>query len=325
MTTANDAVAEALDSVLSTEDVAPQTTKESAPEDTATVTASEAKDAASKAVQEALKSTEPKSSSDEPASTTGKTVPYDRFSEVVAQKNAASERLQALEAQYTSATERESDLRERMTGLEQEHSVLEAIRDLGRDDRYSEAVSQIDRALQGIEDEVEVAQSENDDAALVRAEAKFDEKTDELEALVNDQRVEGLWDKSQTYASAMLDSLPEEYTDEDRSRLSRMWTPRVDWNAIEDGGADSIPETLNSSFAELIKEYGKPQGAVANQVREEITQQIPEEARPSTPEATVESVLGKDWSATDEKGNPTLGDDEFAADVAKLLRVTRAG
>jgi hypothetical protein len=317
MSVANDDVSAALDSVLN--DVEPQTTTESAPE-------VKTEDVASKAVEEALKSTP-----DTQTDATGKTVPYDRFSEVVAQKNAASERLQALEAQYTSATEREDGLRERMAGLEQEHSVLEAIRDLGRDDRYSDAVSKIDRALQGIEDDVEAATTTEDgkdvvdNSALLRAEQAFSEKTEELESLVNDQRVEGLWDKSQDYASAMLDSLPEEYTDTDRSRLSRMWTPRVDWNSIEEGGAESIPENLNGSFAELIKEYGAPQGAVAQTARDEVTQSIPEEARPSTPEAIVEGVMEKNWSETNEDGQAVLGDDEFAADVAKLLRATRTG
>jgi hypothetical protein len=320
MSTANsEAVSAALEQALSTDEAGSQSATESP-----TGATTPAEEIVAQAAAEATKPAESPS-----AETTGaKTVPYDRFSEVVGQKNAASERLEALEAQFKSATDREDTLRNQLGSLEQDHQVLEAIRDLGRDDKYSDAVAMIDRALQGIEEEevvVEAAKEAGDVPAAKVAESKLVAKTEELETMLNDQRVEALWDKSQTFADALLDTLPEEYTDVDKARLSQMWTPRVDWNAIEEGGAESISEHLNDSFAGLIKEYGAPNGAIASQVRDEVTSQIPEDARPSTPEAVVEGVMGKDWAATNEDGKAVLSDDEFASDVAKLLRATRQG
>lgn len=320
MATANDAVSAALETALAGGEAESQSATEASPE-------AKTEDIVAAAAAEAIKSQSPPESkpSAEEQGDKPKTVPYDRFSEVVQQKNSASERLEALEAQFKTATEREDTLRNQIGSLEQEHQILEAIRDLGRDERYAAAVNQIDRALQGIEDEVEEAKSEGDDNAVKVAELKFEKKTEELENLVAQQRNEALWSQSQDFASAMLDSLPEEYTDVDRDRLAKMWTPRVDWNSIEEHGSEVIPDTLKNSFAELIKDYGTPVGAIEQRVRDEVTQQIPEEARPSTPEDVVKSVLDKSWSATDEDGKAVHGDDEFARDVAKLMRATRSG
>lgn len=293
---------------------------------TATEPTTEAKteDIVAKAVSEAT-ATKPTESPSEEKASSAKTVPYERFSEVIEQKNAASERLGALEQQFRSATEREDNLRTQLGKLEQEHDVLEAIRDLGRSDdtNISSAVKVIDNALQGIEEEVVEATAAGDDKAVKAAETKFAAKAEELEALVNEQRVESLWKDSKSFANELLASLPEEYTDVDKARLGKMWTPRVDWNAIEEGGAESIPDTLRSTFAEMIKEYKEPIGAIENRIRTEVTESIPEAARPSTPEDVVDNVMGKNWSETNKDGSAVLGDDEFAADVAKLLRATR--
>ena len=323
MSTANsEAVSAALEAALSTDEAGSQSATE-----TVTPATTPAQDIVAEAAANAAAELKSVAKSPEADESGAKTVPYERFSEVVGQKNAASERLEALETQFASATEREDTLRNQLGSLEQDHQVLEAIRDLGRDDKYSDAVAMIDRALQGIEEEevvVEAAKESGDVTATKVAESKLVAKTEKLETLINDQRVEALWDKSQTFADALLETLPAEYTDVDKSRLSKMWTPRVDWNAIEEGGAESISDVLNESFAGLIKEYGAPNGAIANAARDEVTSQIPEEARPSTPEAIVEGVMGKDWSETNEDGNAVLSDDEFASDVAKLLRATRS-
>ena len=121
----------------------------------------------------------------------------------------------------------------------------------------------------------------------------------------------------------MLDSLPEQYTDVDKNRLGEMWTPRVDWAGIEETGAEAIPDALRSSFADLVRTYGQPQGALEQRVRTDVTQEIPEEARPSTPEATVQAALDKDWAGVDEGGKPNISDDQFSQDLAKVLRATR--
>lgn len=322
MASASSDVSAALDSALNGEAGA-QSAETPSPE-------VKTQDIVSQAVAEALKSQSP-AASEESAKEKGsnddpKTVPYERFSEVVGQKNSAVERLSALDEQFKETTERENNLKTRVGELEQEHQVLEAIRGLAKDDRYAEAVKKIDLALQGIEDEHEVAEAKGDEQAASAAEKRFEAKTAELTDLITDQKAENLFAKANDYASAMLDSLPEEYTDVDRARLSQMWSPRVDWNSIEESGESAIPEVMKGSFAELIKTYGAPQGAVVAKTRTEIESEIAPEALElrQSPEDMVKGIVEKDWAAQEE-GKTVHSDDEFTANMAKLLRATNTG
>jgi hypothetical protein len=322
MSTANSDISAALDSALNGE-ADPQ-----AADTQSTEVATN--DIVAQAVADALKSQSP-AASDESATEKGskedpKAVPYDRFSEVVGQKNSAVERLNALDEQFKATTERENTLKTRVGELEQEHQVLEAIRGLAKDDRYSDAVNKIDRALQGLEDEVVQAEASGDQQAVSAAEKRFEAKSDELTEMITDQKAEQLFDKANNYASEMLRSLPEEYTDVDKARLGQMWSPRVDWNSIEEGGEAAIPDTMKGSFAELIKSYGTPQGAVASETRTQVESEISPEALEQrlSPEDMVKGIVEKDWAETAE-GKSVHSDDEFSADMAKLLRATNAG
>jgi hypothetical protein len=158
------------------------------------------------------------------------------------------------------------------------------------------------------------------------AEKRFEAKSDELTEMITDQKAEQLFDKANNYASEMLRSLPEEYTDVDKARLGQMWSPRVDWNSIEEGGEAAIPDTMKGSFAELIKSYGTPQGAVASETRTQVESEISPEALEQrlSPEDMVKGIVEKDWAETAE-GKSVHSDDEFSADMAKLLRATNAG
>lgn len=322
MSTASNDVSAALDSALSGE---ADTQTANAPSTEAQTT-----DIVAQAVADALKSQSPpaneESATEKGSKEDPKAVPYDRFSEVVGQKNSAVERLSALDEQFKATTERENTLKTRVGELEQEHSVLEAIRGLAKDDRYAEAVNKIDRALQGLEDEVGQAEASGDEKATNVAEKKFEAKAAELTDLITDQKAEQLFEKANNYASEMLRSLPEEYTDVDRARMGQLWSPRVDWNSIEEGGDAAIPGTMKSSFAELIKSYGTPQGAVVAETRKEVESEISPEALEQrlSPEDMVKGIVETDWAAQEE-GKVTHSDDEFSANMAKLLRATNAG
>lgn len=317
MATASDAITDALDSVL--DDAGSQPDETSTPEATA-----KAEDVVAKAVEDATKSDKQPPSDEKTSAKEGKTVPYDRFSEVVGQKNSALERQSALEEQFKTSAEREDTLREKLGELESEHQILDAIRTLGKDPQYADAVGKIDRALQGIEEEVVEAETKGDTKALSDAEKRFSAKTDELEDMLASQRVDSLWDKASTYASSILDTLPEEYTDVDKDRLSNLWTPRVDWDYIEENGADTIPNALRESFAATIRDYGKPQGAVAKEAIATATKDAPEELF-QTPEARVESIMSKNFSDRDEDGKAVHSDEEFSRDMASVLKDIHSG
>lgn len=311
MSSANDSVAAALEQALSGGSA-------SAATQSATVPSPEAKPSAPSdaAVESAKGNVDSKSGS--------KTVPYDRFSEVVSQKNDALERVKALEGMFDGATKREDTLRGRVGELEKEHTILDAIRGLAQDERYRPHVVAIDKALQGAEEELQEAKATGDDQAIKNAEKRFADKTAQLENLIAEQNAESLWDAANATASQMLQSLPEEYTDVDKARLSQLWTPRVNWDHIEENGRDSITPTLRESFAKLITEYGQPQGAVEKSTREEVMKSVPgAAAAQQTPQQRVESILGKNWSEVGEKGAAVHSDSDFAAQMADLMRATR--
>jgi hypothetical protein len=208
--------------------------------------------------------------------------------------------------------------------MEQESQILEAIKDLYQDEKYRPHVTAINNALQGIEEEVEEAQAEGDETAVSKAEKRFLEKTEQLENLMADQRAEGLWDKAQGLAREMLAALPEQYTDEDRETIADLWKPRVDWEGIEKGGAESIPPYLNESLAAVIRKYGTPKGAIAAQTTEEIESRVPE-AKIVSDEDKVKGILEKNWAELDENGAPLMSEADFEAGMADLLRATRNG
>jgi hypothetical protein len=251
-----------------------------------------------------------------------KTVPYERLSQVVRQKNEISERFTTLEDQFKAVTARETELRGRVGDMEQDSQILDAIKNLAQDEKYRDHVVAIDKALQGIDDEIETAVDKGDDKAVSGAEKRLEAKTAELEDLLSDQKAERLWDEASAQAKEMLAALPAAYTDEDRVIVGKLWTPRVDWSGIEETGSDAIRPALTSSLAEVIKEYGTPRGALVAKTTEEIESRIPE-ARIVSPEDAIKGLLETDWAATDDDGKAAISDDDFSRGMADLLRKTR--
>lgn len=249
------------------------------------------------------------------------TVPLDRLSKVVKQKNEALEQLKALEEKFKAATERESKLTAQVGALETDAQILAAIKGLAQDEKYRAHVVAIDKALQGIDDEIEKATEKGDNKAVSAAEKRFEQKTAELEALLNNQRQDALWNEAAAIARQVLADLPEDYTDEDRRVIGKLWTSRVDWDGIEAVGSDAIPAALNVSLAEVIKEYGTPRGALVSKTTKDIESRTPEAKVVST-EAFVKETLGKNWGEVKD-GKPVLSDDEFAKAAAQMMRKTR--
>ena len=316
MTSANEgegAVQAALQEALRDDTtVGPQTTDELSPEvKAAEKPSSEAKAEDTPEVKESKDGT--------------KSVPYDRFSEVVRQKNEAVEKIKSLEGQFDGASDREKSLQDRIDGLETEHQIVKAIRDLAQDERYRPHVVALDKALQGVDDEVEAAKESGsvDLTDIDKAKAEYDKKLAGLADQLATQRAEVLWDQTNAAAKVMIDALPEEYSKVDRTRLQKSWIAEVDWNAIEEVGREAIPENLEVSFAKLIKEYGTPQGIIAKNAQREITKDNPEALKPPSPEAAVKTILEKDWSGTNEEGEPLHSEDEFSTAFADLMRKTR--
>lgn len=250
-----------------------------------------------------------------------KKVPYDRLSKVVRQKNEVTERFNALDEQFKAATTSNNELRTQVGKLEEDSQILDAIKELARDPRHAPHVQAIDRALQGIEEEVVEAKEQGDNKAESAALKKFEAKITELEELHAEQRADGLWNETAASAKTMLAALPEDYTDADREIIGKLWTPRVDWDGIEENGSEAIASTLNSSFVEVIKEYGTPRGALVANTTKEIESRIPETKLTSNDDA-IKDLMEQDWAKTDDKGNAEISDADFTAGMAEMLRRT---
>lgn len=313
-----DEVKAALEEALAgDDDVVTQTTDEQNPEVAEALKSALGSDDESASDDDADKSTEDEGKG-------AKTVPYDRLSKVVRQKNEVTERFNALDEQFKAATSRETELRTKIGSLEEDSQILDAIKNLAKDPRYKDHVGVIDRALQGIEEEVEEAEEQGDNKGLLQAEKRFEAKTAELEDLLADQRADSLWNETAAAAKSMLAALPDGYTDEDRTIIGQLWTPRVDWDGIEEAGSGGIASALNTSFADVIKEYGTPRGALVAKTTAEIESRNPE-LKIVSPEDKINNLMSTNWAELDKDGGAVKSDDDFNAGLAQLMRETNAG
>ena len=251
-------------------------------------------------------------------------VPYDRFSQVIAEKNTLAKEKETLDERVKTAGEREDNLRTRLTDLEKEKAILDSVRGAANDPKMKGHIEAIDKYIQGIEDvEEQVDKGEvTEEAAAKKLEQLVGKAETKVDEFLTEQRSKELWESTDSMASSMLESLPEEYTDQDRRDLGEKWTSRVDWKTIDEKGQDSITPVLKESFTALIKEYGEPRGAMAKRIKDEVLETVPEKDRPMSDEDAVKGILAKDWGALDDKGKAVHSEAEFTDNVAQLLRKT---
>lgn len=260
-----------------------------------------------------------------PTKSTKKYVPYDRFKEVVEDKNQYKKQLEQL-------SQREQQLQQTLQNLESELSVLERIRQAAFDDKVGKHVIALDKWLRGesIDDAIEAAEEElssKGEEGLSQKEIEtlkqqLGGKVSELENQLLDQRAEVILQKANQLATDMLERLDESYTEEDVKTISELWTPRVDWDAIEEN-PEILPQELERSFKEVLDLYGVPRGALVKQVSSKIKENLPEPKIEDDPEAFLEAVQSTDWGKLDKDGKPVVSDEEFSKVMAEVLRKSR--
>src|SRR3990167_6113286 len=153
-------------------------------------------------------------------------IPYERFQEVVGQKNTLAEELEAIKA---SAAEDRNSLAKLATMLEEKEkdtTLLNDIRALAIDPKYRDALELIDKGLKGVEEEVE-----SGTITPEKADAKTEKllaKQEAIEDSIADQKAELIIQRADLLADKWLESLPEEYTEADRKVIANLWTNSVD-------------------------------------------------------------------------------------------------
>lgn len=260
-------------------------------------------------------------------------VPYDRFKQKVDQVQTLEEKLQAATAKAEEVTEREEKLRKQIVQLEQEHDVLERLRALADDEKYRPMLERLDKALKGIDDEVE-AGTKTEEEGKEDARKLFEKESKKINEEVDKKTAEMIFQHANLIADRMLEALPETYNAADRKAISQDWSSAVDWNKIEEDSS-VMKEELQRSFKSVVEAYGEPRGALEKYKAEleELKAKAEEEApeKPKSAEDIVKGIIDKDWSKvkTKEDGTvigPELDDGEFEQDLAKVLKLAgRAG
>ncbi len=242
------------------------------------------------------------------------TVPYARFKEVVAEKNAASERLSDLEAKLQNQLALTQDLQTRYVHAEE---LLNAIRGMAADEKMKPHVMAIDAKLRGVEEEVETGE-----ITPAEGEKKVEKILKQHKAEIGDalatNRAELLFNTANERAARYLESLPDEYTDKDKEIIGRVWTNEVDWDGIEDD-----PTQLNTILAEsldrVLNWYGEPKGYISKAAAAPVEPKVEE----PTPAIKIKQILDKEWGEVGDNGQPILSDDDFRKEAARVIRLSR--
>lgn len=253
--------------------------------------------------------------------TQSQSVPYDRFKEKV-------DALEQATAKLEEFTTRDKELSVQIAKLEQSHDVLERLRGLAQDDRYKPLVEKLDKALRGVHEEVE-AGDKTEKQGDKEVTKLFSDHKAELEDAFAQQRADLLWQQVQSISSQMLDALGEDYDDNDREAIARLWNPETNWDAIEEN-PDVMRDELLGSLKRVVETYGEPRGALKAKISqfEQKSQQTTEVTPAIDPEKELKGILDKEWGKV--KVSPegkTLGaehsDEEFAATLAKVMKMGR--
>lgn len=244
-------------------------------------------------------------------------IPYSRFTEVNEERKELKERLQKIEEKLD---QKDADLRTLQQRYEESEGLVESIRNLYADERYRPHVVAIDKALQGIEEEVESEEITREEGDR-KIEQTLQQHESKVQDMLAEQRAEMLLQHVQQRASEFLNNLPEAYTDKDKEVLSNLWGNWVDWDAIEEK-PDSMVAELSGSLQKLLDWYGDPRGAVAQKTEEETEEKPPPGP---TPEDQVRRLSETNWGALDDKGNPKVDEGTFAKILAKRLELSKQG
>lgn len=246
-------------------------------------------------------------------------VPYDRFAEVNSLKNELQHELEAARSQLNERTVTVDTLTRTLQSREEAAQVIESLRKLADDPKYGPMVRTLDKAVRGIDDEVAAGETSKSDAEA-RSLRLIEETRAQLTDAVMDQRAELILSRADSMAERYLANLPAEYTDEDKATISKLWTPTVDWEAIEKNPS-TLAEHLAGSLEKTLEDYGAPRGAIAARVVEREPDPEPD------PREELAKLVSLNWGKMEAsegpKGTvytPVVSDDEFAEAMGRALK-----
>jgi hypothetical protein len=283
---------------------------------------------AGKETESSTVETSGKETSETKGKATGKgAIPYERFQEVIGQKNTLAEELQAVKSEASKDRDSLAKLATMLQEKENDTNILNEIRALALNPKYRDALELIDKGLRGVEEEVEAGETTPEKADIETK--KLLAKQAQIEDSVADQKAELIIQRADLLADKWLESLPPEYTEDDRKVIANLWTNNVDWDSVEQnpGNLDKI---LAESFQQSINTFGTPRGSLLNPDDVEFVDETTTKAADPVEELAT-MLRDKQYGATKlvkthsgkEVPMPIIGDDEFAADFARVLKARR--
>jgi hypothetical protein len=260
---------------------------------------------------------------------TGKgAVPYERFQEVVGQKNTYAEKYAELEKASSEDRTALTKLAAMLEEKEKDTTLLNDIRALAIDPKYRDALELIDKGLRGIEDEVKTGEISPKEANVETK--KLIAKQSAIENSIADQRAELIIQRADLLADKWLEALPNDYTEADRKVIANLWTNNVDWNKVEQN-PNQLDSILAQSFQESVNTFGIPRGKLINPDDVEFVEETTKQDARDPVEELSTLLKDKQYGAMKtvktyggrEISMPAVSDDDFATDMAKFLKARR--
>lgn len=256
-------------------------------------------------------------------------IPYPRFKEVNDARKEIEERVSTLEDQLREKDSAVSRLTELLEASKEDVDIINQIRSWANDPKLGPHIQILDKAvregLDAIEEEVEEGKT-TPEQAQAKTQKLLEDRTARLQEAIEDQEADLVLSRADIIADKLLDALPEEYTEQDKQIIARLWADEVDWSHVAEN-PDDLSSTLHTGFQAALENFGTPRGGLVYSGEVETEETVEE---PPSPEEEIRSLIDKPWAAMKEvnKGNKTVlvpehDDADFSAAMATAMRKAR--
>lgn len=252
------------------------------------------------------------------------TIPYDRFQEVVADKNNALRTIEKLQATLDNATKEHGLALQMLQQKEGDAKLVAEIRRLAENPKYRPFVEKLDKAIKGLDTDEDATAPRTGEAPkedlTVRVQQEIAKAKAELQDQIADTQADALLSRADAIAREYMSSLPPEYTEDDKRVISRLVIDQIDWDRIE-ADPTNITQYVAKGFQQAINLNGTPRGIVAQNSNQAGYYQPADEVD------HLNTLLQADWGKTkavDRGGKtimePIVGEADFTKALAAAMR-----
>ena len=253
------------------------------------------------------------------------TIPYERLKQEVDKVATLKGNLESKDERI-AALEKEMDaFKEKLTDAEEDLDVLDRLRNLQTNDKFRPMLETLDKAIQGVETDVEEGKKTEKEA---ESEVKnlLEATKREIKEEVQQERLDRLQSQSETLLDQYIQNLPSEYTDEERETIRELTLPRVTWSKIEKDPS-TIKQTIADGLEKALKKHGQPRGVLQKEIEQLKEAQKGNETQETQqkvdPQEVVKQLVDTDWSEKNDKGALVKSDQNFTDALADAIRNTR--